>query len=281
MRWFRPNASGMPLLFCAALLLVPGCSKPGGDRRQVIVSAAISLRPALNRIETAFESEHPEIDVVLNYGSSGSLRAQIENGAPVQLFLSAHRTHVDALVDAGFSDPKRVRAFVANTLYLAWSPRFLKENPDTPGKIEALAGPAVRRVAMGAADSVPAGIYAQQVLDFYGLSEKLASRLVYTKDALQVLTYLENGLVDAGLLYGTDYHRSPVLANGFRIPSAAHEPIRYYLIELDSTPGNRENASFAAFLDSAAARALFEEVGFRIDQTPYRAPLSSPGRDDL
>jgi molybdate transport system substrate-binding protein len=131
---------------------------------------------------------------------------------------------------------------------------------------EGLTGRLVRLIAVGDPASVPAGQYGKQTLDTLHLYEKLKSKIVLGKDVRQVLTYVETGNADAGLVYATDArlsHRVQVVAMA---PENSHDPIVYPLAVIKNSQNQSAAHEFMAFLRSPESRAIFERHGFRMAQ---------------
>ena len=132
---------------------------------------------------------------------------------------------------------------------------------------EGLTTKQVRTLALGDPASVPAGQYGKQTLESLHLYARVQSKIVLGKDVRQVLTYVETGDADAGLVYATDAaisHRVNVVAVA---PDDSHDPIVYPVAEvkrLSNESDQRAVKDFLAFLRSSAAKAIFERHGFRM-----------------
>lgn len=127
------------------------------EKSQLTISAAASLKEAMADIETEFTSSNPNIELTFNFGSSGSLQKQIEQGAPCDLFISAGQSQMNALEDGGLILDNTRKDLVKNSLVLVGS-----ENSDI-NSINDLASEKIQHIAMGEPSSVPAGKYANEV----------------------------------------------------------------------------------------------------------------------
>ncbi len=236
-------------------VFLSGCAK----RNELTVSAAVSLRDPLKIIGDHFQEKFPGISLTFNFGASGSLSRQIENGAPVDLYISAAEIHMRNLVQSGLINPQTEIVLLSNSLVLI-SPADGKRFSD----FNDLTSPSVRKIAIGETRSVPAGYYAKEALQELGLWSRLEEKLIYSKNALQVKTYVETGLVDAGFVYASDAQRSPNISVGPELPAELHSPIRYSIGVVNGTeqPGNA--AQFIDFLTSEKAKAIFISYGFGI-----------------
>ena len=223
----------------------------------ITVSAAISLKDALDELGQNFEKAHPGTSIRFNYGGSGTLQHQIEQGAPVDVFFSAAEKQMDELASEALIDAGTRRDIAANSLVL-----IVPIDSQAVGNFQDLLKPSVKIVAVGEPASVPAGLYARQTLDHLRLLAPIKSKLVFAKDVRQVLTYVETGNADAGLVYTTDAKISSKVQVVAIAPASSHEPILYPAAVLRAS----KNMSVAReFLDYAAgreARAVFEKFGF-------------------
>lgn len=251
------------LSFLLAALTAGGCAG-GGNRPgegstpvSITVSAAASLREALEEIRAAYAGNNPGIRVTYNLGASGTLQRQIEEGAPADLFISADRSQVDSLSRKGLIMESSRKDLLTNELVLiTGSEASLSGFGDLSGK-------AVGRVSIGSPDTVPAGKYARQTLSALGIWDSLQPRLVLARDVRQVLTYVETGNVDAGLVYRSD----AIAGRGIKVvataPDGSHDPIVYPLAVISSTGHPEESLKFASFLSGEEAGKIFEKYGFK------------------
>lgn len=221
------------------------------------VSAAASLQDALGEVVAAYEDSHPDRAIVLNFASSGALQQQIEQGAPVDLFLSAAPRQMDALQAKGLLLPESRRDLLGNRIVLV--------APLQEGAIAQFADlttDAVSRIVMGEPESVPAGTYSQETLLSLNIYDQVQPKLVFAKDVRQALTYVESGNVSAGLVYATDAALSTRVRTVATAPPNSHAPILYPVAILKNSRQPEAALAFADFLTSATATAIFEQYGF-------------------
>jgi len=231
------------------------CRSP--DRATVTLSVAASLQDSIAEIEAAYRLDHP-VEFRNNFGASGTLAREIEQGAPVDAFISAGAKPMDQLQTQGLLMPGSRADLLRNSLVL------IAPNSSGLKGFQDLTNKQVRTVALGDPASVPAGQYGRQTLDALHLSEMLQAKIVLGKDVRQVLTYVESGNADAGLVYATDAatsHRIMVVATA---PETAHDPIVYPIAAVAKTGNEPAVRDFFAFLRSPAARTIFERHGFRM-----------------
>ena len=241
-------------LLCFALMLGSCRSAP---RTVLTLSVAASLQDSISEIEAAYQHDHA-IEFRNNFGASGTLAREIEQGAPVDAFISAGPRPLNQLEEEGLLQPGSRVDLLRNSLVLiAPAGSSLRD-------FTGLTDGSVRTVALGDPASVPAGQYGKQTLDSLHLYGKLGSKIVLGKDVRQVLTYVETGDADAGLVYATDAeisHRVRVVAVA---PENSHDPIVYPAAEMKGAQNSAAVRDFLEFLHSQTARAIFERHGFRM-----------------
>ena len=246
----------MRSLMLAALLACLFAATPARADHPVTIAAAISLRNTLEDARPLL-SRAAGGDVQFTFGASGTLRVQIERGAPIDLFISADRANAQRLVAAHLADHPALVA--GNRLVLV-----VPAHPTV-----ALSGfadlPRAHRIALGEPAAVPAGKYARQTLEHFKLYAPLnsANKLVFGENVAQVLTLVDRGEVDAGLVYSSDAKAAgdkvQVVATA---PADAHEPIEYELAICTAAPHPAAAARVAAALQTPEFRALLARYGF-------------------
>lgn len=268
--WFFP---AIALLFALASTGCP-LAKPGPPALHV--AAAVSLRPLLSEMETGWEAAHPRSDLVFHFASSGALSAQIAQGAPLHLFLSAHPEEVRRLQEEGFLLPAPPVSFARNGLALVWRPEIFAalftvphDAPLSPSaQVAALADPRVRRISLADPASVPLGRYAAETLRHFEVWPRLAGRLVFALNAQQVLAQLDSGSIDAALIYQSDLPRRPDSWPYLLLPASSHAPMEY--LAALTLPGSTHPHApdFLRFLSSPDFAARLQHHGF----TPLPQP---------
>ncbi|HLH20230.1 MAG TPA: molybdate ABC transporter substrate-binding protein [Bryobacteraceae bacterium] len=239
------------------LLLLAAC---GGQRAATLtVSAAASLQNALAPVADTYRREHPGTRIDFNFGASGALARQIEDGAPVDVFFSAAAGPMDGLERRGLLLAGTRHDVLRGDVVLI-APR------DAAGvaSFDALATPAVKLVALGDPASVPAGTYGKQALTAMGLWERVQPKLVLANDVRQVLSYVESGNADAGIVYATDARQSPKVRVAAVAPESTHAPVVYPVAVLRGARDPAAARQFAAFLSGQEAGAILASQGFRV-----------------
>jgi len=222
------------------------------------VSAAASLKDALAETEAAYKLAQANIDFINNFGSSGTLAAQIDQGAPVDIFISAAAKPMDDLAASGLIVTGTRRNLLRNTLVLI-APLDSKLRD-----FQGLTNKSIRLIALGDPASVPAGQYGKQTLLSFHLWEQLSAKYVLGKDVRQVLTYVETGNADAGLVYATDAKASGKVRVVATAPESTHDQIVYPVAVVKGSRNEEASRRFAEFLRSPTAQAIFVKHGFTI-----------------
>lgn len=242
----------------------PGSAAPAeteslhGRPVEIIASVAASLADAMNEIQPAFETAYPTIKLRLNFGSSGALQQQIEQGAPADLFVSASPGPMESLVEKGLVDQSAVRSLVTNRVVLIRG----TSSEDVVKTWDDLKSDQVTRIAIGDPAHVPAGQYGKAVLERLGLWESVEPRLVFGEDARQVLSFVESGEVQAGIVYSTDAAASLKVVVLAEAPEGSHEPVVYPVAVLKESRQSAQARAFADYLLSPAGMAVLKKYGF-------------------
>jgi molybdate transport system substrate-binding protein len=222
------------------------------------LSVAASLKDSIEEIESAYKRDHNNIDFDNNFGSSGTLASQIEQGAPADLFLSAAAKPMDDLQAKGLIVADTRRNLLRNTLVLV-APLGSKLHD-----FQELTDQSIRQIALGDPVSVPAGQYGKQTLLSLHLWDRLNTKFVLGKDVRQVLTYVETGNADAGLVYATDARSSTKVRVIATAPESAHDPIVYPVAVVKGSRNEPAARAFIDYLAGPAAQAIFQKHGFTI-----------------
>lgn len=252
------------ILLIASLLSLTACSKPAEPTKAVEpielnISAAASLKDVLLELQPEYEKNN-NVKLVLNFGASGTLQKQIEEGAPSDVFISAGKKQMDALEEKGLIVKESRKNLLGNSLVLI----VAEEAKDKILKIEDITKDEIDKISIGTPESVPAGSYAKESLEKLQMWKNIEPKLVLAKDVRQVLTYVETGEVDAGIVYSSD---AALLKKGAIVgafPADSHKPIVYPAALIDESKYKGEAQNFLDFLSSDRASEIFEKYGFQI-----------------
>ena len=253
----RLIVAGLLIFVLAAATGISPTRLAAQEKSEITVSAAISLKDSLDEIGNMYKKEHPGVKISFNYGGSGTLQRQIEQGAPVDIFFSAAEKQMEELQAKGLIDAGTRRDVVRNQLVLI-APIAMT----TIQGFQDLARPEVKVIALGEPATVPAGMYARQTLEHLGLLAAVEKKTVLAKDVRAVLTYVETGNADAGLVYQTDAQGSTKVRIVAVAPSDSHDPIVYPAAILKGTKNPSGAESFLVFLSGVEAREVYSKHGF-------------------
>jgi molybdate transport system substrate-binding protein len=245
----------------AVLLQLTGCGT-GGDtttttRASTIggvlqVSAAASLTDAFAEIEVAFEAAHPEVDLIFNFGGSSSLREQILEGAPADVFASSNTPNMRQVVEAGevAGEP---RTFVRNTLQIVVP-------AGNPGGVTGLSDFARAELLIGlCAEGVPCGDFAREVLANAGVIPAIDTN---EPDVRALLTKIAEGELDAGIVYVTDVASRAGAVEGIDLPEEVNVGAEYPIAVLANAPNPDAAAAFVSYVLSVEGQAILAKYGF-------------------
>ncbi|MBI1390868.1 MAG: molybdate ABC transporter substrate-binding protein [bacterium] len=245
----------------AVCLLSYACSKTDGpvhstSSQNVTFFAAASTTDAVTELTRLF-TEETGILIKTSFASSGDLANQIEQGAPCGVFLSANTKWAAYLDDNGFC-AQRVE-LLGNALVIV-VPRHSTQDIQTP---DDLASGAIRRIALGDPDSVPAGIYAKQALTALDLWDKVRPKVVRAADVRQALMYVETGEADAGMVYSTDAALTDSVRVACEVDPALTAPIRYPMLLIQHEAVSPAARKLFEYMQGKQALGVFERFGFK------------------
>jgi molybdate transport system substrate-binding protein len=228
---------------------------------EILIAAAASLQNALEgELIPMFNEEYPDVKVVATFDSSGKLQTQIEEGLDAQLFFSAATKQMDALVDGGFIDSATVTGLLENEVVLI-------TGVDTETAVTGFENITdAASIAVGDPASVPAGQYAQEVLESLGLWDGVSGGASLGTNVTEVLNWVAEGSAEVGVVYMTDAASMP---DKVRVIATAPEgtlktPV-IYPVGLQPGLGDKAEAAeaFLAFLKGAEALEVFKSYGFK------------------
>lgn len=252
------------LLMCMTMCLLGGCGTKDSeitesDRIELTVFAAASLTESLSEIAKLYKAVAPEVTLVFNFDSSGTLKTQIEEGAECDVFISASPKQMDEL-DLIVQESRR--NLLENQVSLAVpenNPKGIRSYEDLMKKLQE----GTVLLAMGNAD-VPVGQYTQKILAYYGISEEALAEqggITYGSNAKEVTTQVSEAVVDCGIIYGTDAYSA-----GLTVVDTATEAmcgrVLYPAAVLKNSQNQEAAEAFLDYLTGDEAAAVFEAVGF-------------------
>jgi molybdate transport system substrate-binding protein len=223
------------------------------------VSAAASLKDSMNEIKQLYTKEHPNVTITYNFGSSGSLQQQIEQGAPADIFMSAATKQMDALKSKNLLVNDTIKDLLKNDVVL-----IAPKASSNVTSFQDLASDKVKKIALGEIKSVPVGQYSQEILKNLKLMDKVSPKAVYGKDVKEVLTWVETGNVDAGIVYKTDALVSDKVKVIAAAPADSHKDVIYPAAVVKASKNQDAAKKFLEYLSGDEAQKVFEKYGFKV-----------------
>lgn len=220
------------------------------------LSVAASLKEAVTQISDDFAKQNPGVVFQNNFGGSGALAKQIENGAPCDIFISANIEWVDYLKDKKLVDAGNSAIFAFNELVFVGKPDLNVKGLQDVGKLE--------MIAIGSPKSVPAGQYAMEALKKAGLDTQLEKKLVMAKDVRECLMYADRGEVDGAFVYKTDVQMAKNVKILFIVPEDLYPRVTYPVALTLAGSTKADAVAFYKFLQSNEAKKVLAKYGFAV-----------------
>src|SRR5690625_4078604 len=247
------------LLCCIISLLLIGCNDDETtDVVHITVSAAISLTEALDDIQKLYEQDHA-IELTFNLGGSGTLAQQIQQGAPVDVFISDSQEWMNTLENQDLINRQTLTNITGHKLVLITA---IDPTLDYPSFSDISAAD-VKKIAIGKSESVPSGEYAKTVLKHLSLWDELEDKHVFAHNVRQVVTYVETENTDIGIVYESDVVGSKYIKILATAEEDTHEPIIYPAAMITDTKNEQEAEAFIKFLETDEAQKIFAEHGLK------------------
>jgi molybdate transport system substrate-binding protein len=238
----------------------PNAAQPAAQTSTLLVAAAASLQKTLLEVTSLYAQANPNQTINYNFAASGALQQQIEQGAPADVFISAAAKQMKALQEKGLLESGTQKNLLTNQLVLI----IPKQTSVSLTDFQQLVQPDVKRISVGEPRSVPAGQYATEVLKNLGILEQVQSKFVLGSNVKSVLTAVETGDVDAGIVYITDAKGSDKVTVAATADEKLHAPIVYPIAILKASKSLDESKKYVEFLQSNTAKTVFEKYGFGI-----------------
>ena len=218
------------------------------------LSVAASLKEVINKLTASYTAKHPATVFIKNFGSSGTLAGQIENGAPADLFIAANAEWMNYLKEKKLVDGASERTFAFNSLVFAGT---TKKHVSSMNDL-----PALDKIAIGSPKSVPAGEYAMAAITKAGIETKLDGKVVMAKDVKECLMYAEIGEVDGAFVYRTDALLAQKAKLLFVVPQKLYPRVVYPMALTVKASQNSEAKAFEAYLQGSEAKSVLQKFGF-------------------
>jgi molybdate transport system substrate-binding protein len=235
--------------------------------KALLIAAAADLKFALDDVLAEFRKAHPEHDAKPTYGSSGTLFAQIDNGAPFDLFLSADVKFPRQLIERGQAEKDSLFLYAVGHL-VVWVPRDSKLDVAQLG-VKALLDPSVRKIAIANPDVAPYGAAAVAALKTLGVHDAVRGKFVLGENIAQTAQFVQSGAADAGVI-SLSLALAPKMKDAGRfweVPADAIPKLEQAGVIRTGTANRAGAVQFRAFLASPAGRAILQRYGFVLPES--------------
>ncbi|MEI6154709.1 MAG: molybdate ABC transporter substrate-binding protein [Deltaproteobacteria bacterium] len=235
--------------FCLALLVAPAMAG------EINISAAASLREAVSELSSNFSKNNPGVKFQNNFGASGTVAKQIENGAPADLFFSANPEWMDYLKGKKLMDVQSITILAFNSLVFVGKPDLKVKTIQDVTMLD--------KIAIGSPKSVPAGQYAMEAFRRAGIDKKLENKLVMARDVRECLMYADRGEVDGAFVYKTDAEQmAKNVMILFTVPQELYPRVTYPMGLTAEGTKKAEAVAFYNFLQSGESKKVLARYGF-------------------
>jgi molybdate transport system substrate-binding protein len=254
------------MLLTTVILVMTGCTQqtkqvPTATSKPITltISAAASLTEAMGEIKTLYTKEKPNVTIDYNFGSSGSLQQQIEQGAEVDLFFSAATKQMDALQKKNLILEESKLNLLGNSVVII----VKKDSTSGISDFMDLTSAKINKIALGEPKTVPVGQYSEEIFTSLSIFDKIKTKAVYGKDVKEVLTWVETGNVDAGVVYSTDAKASQKVKVVVQASKDLYKTSVVYTVAVIKASKNIDDTkTFLKFLSSNKAKEVFVKYGF-------------------
>jgi molybdate transport system substrate-binding protein len=254
------------LIACAAAQKSAESNSAVAATKDLKIAAASDLSAALEKLAPVFEKQ-TGIHLSVSLGSSGNFFAQIQNGAPFDVFLSADKSYPEKLAEAGKTEGVLV-PYARGRLVL-WMPnssslRLPSKGQVLEGNLDELTGPTVRKIAIANPEHAPYGRAAVAALTHFAVYDQLKSKLVLGENVSQTAQFAQSGNADAAFIPLSLAASAPMQRDGhwLLLPDESYPPIEQAGVVVKASQYKPQAARFLEFLVSPEAQALLHDFGF-------------------
>jgi molybdate transport system substrate-binding protein len=230
------------------------------QQKELFISAAASLTDVMKELAAVYEKENQNVKITFNFGSSGALQKSIEQGAPSDLFFSAAQKQMDELEKAGELVDGTRKDLLLNEVVLI----VPKDGKADINNFDDVNTDKVKRIALGEPKGVPVGQYSEEIFTSMNCLDAVKAKAAYGSDVRQVLTWVESGEVDCGIVYATDAAISTKIRIAASAPAGSHAPIIYPAAELKGSKNKEDATAFLDFVSKPEMVKIFEKYGFQV-----------------
>lgn len=225
---------------------------------ELLVSAAASLTDVMQELGDVYEDRNKNVNLTFTFAGSGTLQTQIEEGAPVDVFMSAAEKQMDTLEkkELILNDTRKTLLINKVVLITPSNSRL------SISAFEDILNPEMDKIAIGDPSNVPVGQYSEEIFNNLNMMDTLQSKLIFGNDVRAVLTWVETNEVDSGIVYATDAYTSDEVNIVAEAPDGSHKQVTYPVAVVKSSKKLEESQNFVDFLSTDKAKEVFEKYGF-------------------
>lgn len=250
------------IIILISLSIFTGCVRKDitVEEPELLISAAASMTDVLKEIAEAYSSVESSVKLTFTFGGSGALQSQIEEGAPVDVFVSAALKQMDSLDERGYLlDDTRKDLLVNKVVLITPSDSTLEIN-----SFEDLTNDEVKTIALGDPSGVPVGQYSEEIFMNLNILDNIKEKSIFGNDVRSVLTWVESGEVDCGVVYATDAYSSDKVTIVAEAPKGSHKEVTYPVAIIKSSKNVDMAKQFLEYLSSEEAAIIFKKHGFNM-----------------
>ena len=239
-------------------------------KTEIVVFAAASMTDTMNEIAEMYKTVAPEVKIVYNFDSSGTLKTQIQEGADCDIFISAAQKQMNQLdINGGEENTEGLDFVDTDTRFNLVSNSVVLITPvGNPAGVESfddVATDKVSLIALGNSD-VPVGQYSEEIFNYMGIWDQLnsESKITFGSNVREVLAQVEEGAVDCGVVYSTDAATTDKVEIAAAAPEGSHQDVTYPAAVLKTSKNPEAAKAFIDYLKTGECTEVFEKAGFVI-----------------
>ncbi|MBZ5719954.1 MAG: molybdate ABC transporter substrate-binding protein [Acidobacteriia bacterium] len=255
--------------YCTTVMLMVAFAVPLGTAQEITVAAASDLQTAFQDVASRFQKETGKT-VKLTFGSSGNFFAQIQNGAPFDLFFSADIDYPKRLEAAGLAEPGTLYSYATGSIVL-WTPNESKL--DLGLGLKVLLNPGIKKIAIANPAHAPYGRAAVAAMQHENVYDQVAPKFVLGENISQTMSFVVSGSADIGVV-ALSLALSPALKGKgryFEVPADTYPPIEQAAVVLKSSQNKETARKFLDFLKTPSILDLLRTYGFSVPSHPPSA----------
>jgi len=246
-----------PFMLALVTLSAMVCFSTSLFAGEISIFAAASMKDVMNELTDAYSKKNPGVTFKKNYGGSGTLVKQIENGAPADIVITANLEWMEHMKAARLVDVKSADFLAFNVLVFVGNPEL------KIGSLQEIVK--LNKIAIGSPGSVPAGDYAMDSFRKVGIDRQLQGKLVMARDVREALMYAERGEVDGALVYKTDVPAgSKTTKILFTVPQQFYPRVSYPMALTVAGVKNKDVTTFFTFLYTNDVKTALKKHGFLV-----------------